>query len=96
MIPALIAATCGFLFSPPASWDARPLPAGTQVVEVPLILLRTSVYCWPSTTLFGCEREEDGHPVVYIPTWASWRKSLFCYDEDVRHELDHARGWTHP
>lgn len=94
MTPAMIAATCGFLFSPPASWDARPLPAATQIVEIPMILLQTAVYCGPGR--LGCERAEDGRPIVYVPTWASWRKSLFCYDENRRHELAHARGWSHP
>lgn len=36
MSPAAIAALCGFAFSPPAPWDAMPMPVGARVIEVPM------------------------------------------------------------
>lgn len=95
MTPAAIALSCGFMFSPPASWDAKPLPVDVVVVEVPLSSLKP-IYCPNEPAPFGCERNVDGHPTVFIPTWETWRKSLFCYEENMRHELAHAKGWKHP
>jgi len=41
MTPIAIAAMCGVLYSPPATWDAVPLPSGAVVLEVPFAQIDT-------------------------------------------------------
>lgn len=92
MTPAAIAAACGFLFSPPAAYDAMPLPPSAIVVEFPLAFIRRSSPCSATRNVYGCTYEG----VAYLPTWATWPGTRACWLENRRHEEAHLKGWTHP
>lgn len=99
MTPAAIALMCGVLYSPPASWDAVPLPASAQVIEVPMSELPALCvnvdHHYAAGHLYGCAYPDK--LVAYVPTWATWPGTRQCWEEVAkRHEPDHLKGWKHP
>lgn len=100
---ASMAALCGFQYSPAASWDAIPLPADAQVIEIPLSQIAAQCFQRPPGVdihtgrrhvVYGCAMVTS--PVAYIPTPATWPGTPQCWREIKRHEESHLKGWTHP
>lgn len=94
MITPVIAAACGFWFSPPASWDALPLPPTAHVIEVRLSDLKG--FCGPGGPRFeyGCAFPSIG--LAYVSSPRGWPGTEACRLEVRRHEEAHLKGWTHP
>lgn len=92
MIAALALSVCGFTYTPPMIWDQLPLPADTQVIEVPMKDIRTLCTKPHSGQVWGCNVGR----VVFIPTYKTWPGTRECWLENKRHEESHLKGYTHP
>lgn len=96
MTPAVIAAACGFLFSPPPAYDALSLPAGAVVREVPATQLDSLCEGHTPHLRAGLRMGCAFGLTAYVPTWTTWSGTRECWIENRRHEMAHLKGWVHP
>lgn len=91
-----IATICGFLYSPAAGWDSIPLPATSQVIEIPFSQIdrRCNFTSTSRTTEFACTYQST--LIAFVPTWKTWPGTRQCWEEVRRHEEAHLKGYIHP
>jgi hypothetical protein len=96
---ASILAVCEVMFSPPASWDAIPLPVDAQIIQIPFAQLQSlcATQLRPdlvrSRVCYGFKL--DGTHIAYVSTFQTFPGTRECWNESVRHEEAHIKGYEH-